>query len=223
MNSLMSLIMTVLMALGLFIPLMAENNIKLRITGSDVALRQQPGTGAQVVNRLPLGALVTIREQGKKDTIGGKTGRWNRVSYDGITGQATFEGWIFDAYAGTPDKFRRVTSFRKTMISGEYGGYSFTFLISADGTLLFRSSTTDNDLGGLGGGKCPAGMVRKGENCYVTGWLTRAGSLVRVEIDPRWKGRLDLSIPAEHGYFILDARGKLKTIEESEYPVYGEK
>jgi hypothetical protein len=72
-----------------------DNNLNTcRILSSvGVNLRSEPNSSSSVLATIPYDETVTILSKGEQsETIGGKTGNWYEVEYDGT------KGWLFSAF-----------------------------------------------------------------------------------------------------------------------------
>lgn len=70
-----------------------SKDVRYVTAGSGLVLRDKPNTGGQRVQLIQYGKPVEfVEEQATTETIGGKQGRWTRISYEGKS------GWVFGAY-----------------------------------------------------------------------------------------------------------------------------
>jgi len=70
-----------------------------RVSGENLSMRDNPGTGAKLLARLKKDEKVLVKYQGDEETIGNKTGRWCFVVND-----RQIYGWVFGAYLEMPGK-----------------------------------------------------------------------------------------------------------------------
>jgi hypothetical protein len=137
------------------------------VLGKNVNIRKEPNINSIALNRMSFGDIVYyIREKKEIVTIDGKKGRWRYVAYS--KGTILYQGWVFDYYLSTFDKFDKVSEWKyASHMEAGIGDYQFGFDFTKAGEVIVRMQLYGNI--DAFSKKCSTeyiGNIKNGE-CYI--------------------------------------------------------
>ncbi|TDY73008.1 SH3 domain-containing protein [Leptospira meyeri] len=108
------------------------------IAGENVNVRKDPNLNSQVIIQLPISHLVKVIPNRKvKATVNNTNGYWIYVETGYSSKNKINDGWIFDTYLGTTEKFTRPTQWHFKEFHGNSGDYSLSLKMNKNATYNF--------------------------------------------------------------------------------------
>ncbi|MCW7460399.1 SH3 domain-containing protein [Leptospira bandrabouensis] len=108
------------------------------IAGSEVNVRRDPNINSHVINQLPITTLVKIKPNMKvKDTVNKVNGYWVFIENGFSSKNENKNGWVFDIFLGTPEKFKRPKRWTFREFNATSGDYSLKLKMTEDATYKF--------------------------------------------------------------------------------------
>ncbi|PJZ95020.1 SH3 domain-containing protein [Leptospira meyeri] len=108
------------------------------IAGESVNVRKDPKLDSQVIIQLPISHLVKIIPNRKvKDTVNNTIGYWIYVETGYSSENKVKDGWIFDTYLGTSEKFKKPKEWQFREFNGTSGDYSLSLKMKKNATYNF--------------------------------------------------------------------------------------
>ncbi|MCW7469940.1 SH3 domain-containing protein [Leptospira kanakyensis] len=127
----------------------------LPVAASIVNVRKEPSLNSPVISQLTIGNLVKIIPNKKvKDTVNSVNGFWVNVEIGYSSKSKLKDGWIFDNYLGTPEKFTKPTYWLHKKFNGCSGDYCLTLKMKPNATYTYSYEL------------CTGGNCNEETSCY---------------------------------------------------------
>ncbi len=163
-----------------------------------VKLRQSPTMKAKVVKELGVGDMVLVIRKASGE--GGNV--WALVQFyrsmKGDSDTTKPRGWVLDKALGYPNRFRKITSWKRERTGGTLGDYAFTLVVQKDGSFVHQYAPCV-DCGEKP--DCDKGEKKVGSECVSRGHLYRYGDFVWAKKPTKYQE-----------YFYVNKRGNLQSV-----------
>ena len=167
-----------------------------------VKLRATPSMRAKVVKELGVGDSVLVIRKASGNGENGAQELWAFVQfYRSMSGNGDTtnpKGWVLDKDLGYPNRFKKITSWKKERTRGELGDYEFTMEVSRDGSFVHKYAPCI-DCGEKP--DCDKGEKKVGSECVSSGHLYRYGNFVWAKKPTKFQE-----------YFFINKQGKLQSV-----------
>ncbi|EOQ87113.1 hypothetical protein LEP1GSC202_3505 [Leptospira yanagawae serovar Saopaulo str. Sao Paulo = ATCC 700523] len=117
---------------------LAAKDKYIPIAGTEVNIRKDPNLNSQVIIQLPITKLVKIKPNMKvRDTINNVSGNWIFIETGYSSKDENKDGWVFDTYLGTSEKFKKPKRWTFKEFNGTSGDYYLNLKMKEDATYKF--------------------------------------------------------------------------------------
>jgi len=118
----------------------SKNNV-LIVIGDNLNLREEPKLNSKIIRKLRITWLVKlIKKTDKTEKIKNIEGKWAFIN----TGLE--KGWVFDYYLANEKDFKKVKSFRNTILEGEHGDHYIYFEFKKNGQYRCKKEDKNKNL-----------------------------------------------------------------------------